>query len=370
MEENPGWFVHKDFSSWAELFEDKYHMVDFVFLGDPLYARSKTRKQDGRHCIFCNKSYPEVSFSNAAHLISKMIGNTDLYSTFECDSCNNKFSLFETDLAYFLGVGRSLVGMQENKKPPGFPGINLETRSIIYKNKNILIIKTDNANRIDNEELTQFEYQKPTYTPSNVYKLFLKCALSVLPKEVVISEYQSALSFLRGEKVLSGAHINVIRFPLSVKMPLHVYIFRKKEQSDGLPTYMASFYFHNLVISFPILLHRDDFKFINQTILLPKAPPYFLYDTDLNEISPSCYSYDLSSPLKTKNQTEELSFQFDKSQLEKAVMFDPLTGVESIETYNPSDSKYLIATQDQVTFTKEELSELIKLIEAEFGKNK
>lgn len=368
MKEKLGWFVHPAFSTWAPPFEAKYQMVDFFKTGDPAFSKYKTKKQDGRHCIFCNRSYPEATFGNAAHLISKMIGNKDLYSTFECDDCNNRFSLFETDLSYFLGIGRSFSAMHENKKIPGFAGGNLDAKSIVFNGKKILIIKTQNAEHSYSDGVAKLMYQKPTYTPANVYKLFLKCAISVLPMEVINSDYQLALSYIRGEKVLSGAHVNIFRFPLSVKMPLHIQIFHKKVKSEPIPTYIASFYFDNLVVTFPVLLHRNDLQYMNKKINLLIAPPYLVYGNDISKLAPSVSMQNLSSPIKLKYEIDELNIEFEKSQLEKAALYDPVNGTESVESFNPADSKYQIITEENVAFTKEELAELHKRIELEFMK--
>lgn len=367
MEDNPGWFAHPFYEKWAEPFEDKYQMVDMVMVGDNTFAKNKTKKKEFRHCTFCDKSHPYTKFNNDAHLLSKIIGNTNLFSTFECDSCNNKFSLFETDLASFLGLGRSITSLSNNKKAPGFPGIGLEARSIIFKDKKLMVIHKENAERNVEEGSTKLDYQKPTYTPANIYKLFLKCALSVLPQNEVIRDYKLALLYLQGGQVLTGSHINVFRFPLTVKMPLHVYIFKKKIPSDKIPTYIMSFYFDNMVVSFPVLLHCDDLIYLNETVQIPAPPPYFIHGNDLTPIVPTFTRYDLSSPLKLKFEPEEITMQFNKDDLDNATMFDTKTGELKQTVYNPAGSKYFIATEHGTVFSKEELPELMERIEQEFS---
>ena len=367
MEEKIGWYAHPAFEKWAEPFENKYQMIDMLMVGDPAFTKNKIWKQEGRHCIFCNKSYPETTFSNAAHLLSRMIGNTDLYSTFECDACNQKFSLFETDLASFLGLSRSLTGIQEAAKGPGFPGVGLKAKSILFKNKKLVVIHKEDAERNSEEGSTKLKYQKPTYTPANVYKLFLKCALSALPNDELVSDFQLALQHLQGSTVLGGAHINIFRFPISINMPLHVYMFKKKEFADKLPAYVACFYFHNLVVTLPVLLHRDDLQNLNQSIEMPASPPYFVYGNAIDKMEPSFSTHDLGSHLKLKYEPEEITLQFNKADLAKASRFDPKTGEESQTAYEPVGSKYFIATEKGVSFTKEELTELINVIDDKFA---
>lgn len=367
MEEKIGWYTHPAFEKWAAPFEEKYQMTDVLMVGDTLFARNKTHKQEGRHCNFCNRDYPETTFRNAAHLLSRMIGNTDLYSTFECDACNQKFSLFETDLASFLGLGRSITGLKEERLPPGFPGVGLEAKSILFKGKKLLVIHKENAERNIEEGSTKLQYQKPSYTPANIYKLFLKCALSVLPQDEVVSDFQLALEYLQGDKVLTGAHINIFRFSLTIDMPLHVYIFKKKTVTDKLPLYVASFYFDNLVMTIPVLLHRDDLVNLSRPIEMPAAPPYFVYGNEIDKIEPSFLTRDLSSPFKLKFEPEEIIMQYNKSDLEQSIRFDSKTGEETQTAYNPAGSKYFIGTEEGVTFTKEEMTEMIKVIDDKFS---
>lgn len=366
MKDKIGWYVHPKVKKWAKPFEDKYQMIEVIMVGDNSFPKNKIWKQEGRHCIFCDKSYPDVSFKKVAHLLPRMIGNTDLFSTFECDTCNQKFSLLESDLASFLGLSRSIVGLKDVANAPGFPGIGLEAKSILFKNKKILVIHKENAERNKEEESTKLDYLKPSYTPANIYKLFLKCALSLLPNEEVAANFQSALKHLQGGTVLGGAHINIFRFPVEISMPLHAYIFRKKQDKEQIPLYIVAFYFHNLVISAPVLLHKNDLQYLNKPVTIPAPPPYFIYGNPIDKTVPTFSTHDLSSPLKLKSEPESFILKLDKIDPEKAVCLDLKTGEESYGTYEPVGSKYFIATEQGVSFTKEELKELIEIIDDKF----
>lgn len=367
MENKLGLFPHSAFTTWAAPFENEYQMVDMIMVGDATFSKNKWRKHVNPHCIFCDKNYQETTFENAPHLLSRMIGNTDLFSTFECDKCNSLFSKFETDVASFLGVGRSITGMNEKRKAPGYPGIDLNAKSFIFNDKKLLVIHKENAERNAGEGTTKLKYQKASYIPANVYKLFLKCALSILPNAEVVKDYQLALKHLHGGTVLGGVHINIYRFPLTVNMPLHVYLFKRKSDYDKVPLYVASFYFYNLVVNVPVFLHREDVKNIGQTIQMPAAPPYFVYGCDLDPIVPTFTTHDLSSHLKLKYELEELVMQFNLSEFENSVWFDPKTGKTTEGVFNPAGSKYFIQTEAGTTFTDEEIPVLLKVIEEEFS---
>ena len=103
---------------------------------------------------------------------------------------------------------------------------------------------------------------------------------------------------------------------------------------------------------------------------MPASPPYFVYGNDINKIEPSFFTHDLSSPVKLKFEAEEIIMQFNKSDLEQSTRFDPETGEETQSAYNPAGSKYFIGTEEGVSFTKEELTELINVIGEKFSTEK
>ena len=44
-----------------------------------------------RHCRFCGKDEPTVTFKDEAHAFPAAFGNTGLFSNYECDACNHLF---------------------------------------------------------------------------------------------------------------------------------------------------------------------------------------------------------------------------------------------------------------------------------------
>ncbi len=165
--------------------------------------------------------------------------------------------------------------------------------------------------------------------------------------------------------MLAGSHICVYRYPLTVSMPLHAYIFKKKKARDKIPTYVVSFYFDHIIITLPLPLHHDDMKFYGKDVEMPLAPPYFIGGHDMGPLTATTTIEDLSSPRKLKNDTEEMTLEFNKVGHENADFYNPITGEEGWG-YNPVGSKYMIATEHDVSFTKEELKKLVAVIEEIF----
>ncbi|HSY61040.1 MAG TPA: hypothetical protein VK796_04145, partial [Cytophaga sp.] len=171
-------FPHPDFADRAKLFFNKYELLTIKGPGNPNYSKRRLKKYKDRTCRFCGRSFPVTNFYNYSHLLPQLIGNGDMYSDFECDECNVIFSSYENDLAEFLGISRSITGMSGTKKTHGFVARKLSAKSRSFIGNNILIIAPEDLKREGNK--TMITYTKNPFTPANVYRSFLKSALSLL----------------------------------------------------------------------------------------------------------------------------------------------------------------------------------------------
>jgi len=133
-------YPHPGFLENEQKFGEIYKPAGIIGVGDLRYSKSALKKEKDRLCRFCGQKYPEVSFSNRAHLMPKMIGNVDLFSDFECNECNNLFSRFETDLSYYLGISRSIIGLEDEALAPSYVAKKITAKSRSFADKNILIV--------------------------------------------------------------------------------------------------------------------------------------------------------------------------------------------------------------------------------------
>ena len=61
-------------------------------------------------CRFCKKKSPEVTFKLKAHAIPELLGNQTLFSTYDCNSCNQCFGQgIENDLGNWSKPIRNLT---------------------------------------------------------------------------------------------------------------------------------------------------------------------------------------------------------------------------------------------------------------------
>lgn len=66
-----------------------------------------------RKCRFYGKGKGDVSFKSKAHAIPQLLGNNELFTYYECDTCNKvKFHKLEDHLANFLGIWKIFSGVR------------------------------------------------------------------------------------------------------------------------------------------------------------------------------------------------------------------------------------------------------------------
>lgn len=75
-------------------------------------------------CRYCLKADTEASFQNDAHLLPRLLGNTFLLSSSECDSCNSRFSRYETAFANYMAAYRPFSQAFGKRRPPKYEFID------------------------------------------------------------------------------------------------------------------------------------------------------------------------------------------------------------------------------------------------------
>lgn len=362
-------YPHINYIEYAKMFWERYRAFEVVFSEDKRYAKPKRSDREGRICRFCGKHYPNVKFDHDAHLFPQSIGNTSLYSRFECNGCNHTFGKFESEIANFLGISRSILGLRKPSKAPGASAKTIVAKSRIFVDDNIVIVGfrendtdiTFEDNQESNARKVTIPYTKGGYIPLNVYKAFLKSALSILSDKEVKDNYKTALQLLKGEIVLkTGAFVTEFKLPFYFNYLPHAYIFQKIDHNDPIPTHVVAFYFENRIIYFPMPMHNNDLHLNKTKIEIPICPPFF-YDLEQSKTTEiSQITHDLFSSEKKTDDRENLVLIQNLDELNTAVAFDPVTG-ETISTkHDPSQTKYMIFTNGGVSIDPGQFSQFVK----------
>jgi hypothetical protein len=318
-----GAFTEKHKEQFANFIED--YEADILYFHPN--KKPKLKKSSDRVCRFCNKKEPNVTFKKIAHAISEFMGNKNLISDHECDTCNDLFSTYEDSFAKFLGIARTLSGSKGKEGIPTFknPDKKLEVRKNDL-NEGVLI----NFEEIDNKyfEIDEtgkrltIKATKHPYKPIYVYKALLKIAYGLLP-EIDLPNYENCRVLLQSdkhdEKLKGHSYLRLFGYfspGPQFKSPL-VFLWKKKADriQKNLPLRTMVLYFQNYVHQIFLPFGEEDNKInqIGKTITFKILPPFL--DEKWIEIfgQPGTIHVDLSGYDTKSNDKQSVTMKFDEA---------------------------------------------------------
>jgi len=360
------------FTTFAELkdelisFLNKYEPESLIVC--PTEKVKVLKPKSERSCRFCGRSFPETTFNKESHIIPHLLGNKYYISDFECDSCNSFFGKFENDLAYFLGIVRTIQGVSsKNKKVPTFksPGdLLIAKRTELHGVSDGVKIDLNDPSIVGlkiNHETgeSRIKFTKQPYVPLNVYKAFLKIALSIIPSKYV-EDYRKAYQLLinNSSSLAIFANIVVYELPLEHKVGAPVcFLFKKKVGAEKVITHIFSLYFQNTIFQFTLPLFEEDINigmYDGNTYSIPMCPPLLLIEPEPS----SNYSRELKnfSSLESTKEEAVILFYCDPSTLKNLMAFDPNTGTYSETTLDSDEivSIFIAPVNSKMTFTNDQ----------------
>ncbi|OQP52816.1 hypothetical protein A4H97_24260 [Niastella yeongjuensis] len=315
---NRNYFYPDQFRESAADFLTAYKLEKEISCPD---SKNKEGLKDKRSrvCRFCHRKYQHsiVTFSNDAHVFSELLGNRYLVSDFECDECNFIFSKYESDLANFLGIVRTVQSVKA-KKIPKFKSADkkLEAESTQDDNEgNIIKIRRfDGLNTVfqfdEKKQETIITYEKNPFTPLNVYKSILKMALSIVDDRH-LEDYKFAFEYLRtnnhDDKYSGFALINSYSMPLTFQYEQPAgMLFRKTNNNDNLFTHVFSFSALNQIFQIVLPFNRQDVPHytVPGGVNVLWCPPLFDEDNEAAIRSIHCNLHNLNSTERLRHQKE------------------------------------------------------------------
>lgn len=308
----------------------------------------KKKPISDRICRFCNKNSTETSFKTRTHIISELFGRNLGISDHECDTCNNFFSTFESDMANFLGLNRSINALGLQTPPTFLSGDgSIKAKRNTFKGFNGIEIKAIKDGAIKKKEKGNIEFTviNNPYTPINIFKCLLKIALTVIPDKEV-SKYSPCLKFIMQDEYASNfaqhakqIHIGVLGFTVSIPK---VFIFKKRDCESKLPTHWIKLYFQNSYIQYYLPYYEDDKTLlVGEELYTPLCPPLIRAATQPIGTAKRLEKVDLSSYEKTKGELKKLNLTFDENLLDEADNSDGFNSDEIVSVFITKDSGLL-----------------------------
>ncbi len=180
--------MDEDTEERLKYFENNYDLISNYNLKD---IKGKDEEvflgtKENKICRFCGRKEPEVTFDEKAHAIPELMGNKSLFTYYECDDCNRRFcKKLEKHLAAFMGISRTILGIEGKKRIPQYDKNNDK----IYNKNGTVIVQTtiDNESNILEHNVMnktmKIITKKDRYIPLSVYKCFVKMVLSIIDEK-------------------------------------------------------------------------------------------------------------------------------------------------------------------------------------------
>jgi HNH endonuclease len=260
-------FLKPEIQELFKFINTLYEFKPFIWMNN---NHKKLRPRIERTCRFCGKSYPEVKFSNKAHIIPELIGNKMAFSDFECDTCNCKFGIYESDFANYLGIFRTIAEITGKKGVPKFTSHKVELR-IEQAFKNNIDIKLRELN-IENkllynekEGILRIITKGNPYSSINVFRCLLKSAISLVDTED-LKHLSNTIKFLLDDKYCTDPSndfiftIHQYFIPGNFNTDPFVIQYKKRINFIGYaaPSLIFIFYIRNIIIQLAIPFHEKD----------------------------------------------------------------------------------------------------------------
>jgi hypothetical protein len=311
-----------ELESELNVFFEDYYIDDIIFHPD---KKPTLKQKKDRFCRFCNKGMPDVTFRKDAHTIPQLTGNRNMISDFECDTCNSLFSKYESQLAYFLGVSRSLSFL---KGQEGLPKYKSPDKKLIIEED-----KTDNKIKIISDGLENIHWEideknrkikifsvKHPYIPIDVFKSLIKMGLCYID-EIDIDNFKSAFKILQTDEhnnKITGNPIFRLYMHLFAGPPIPIpiiYKMRRKEDAvhEYCPAYCFVIYFGNYIFQFFMPYFTPDAEITKKhgKVHLPTCPPLLGKPRSEYFGIPQRGVFDLSGRDKVVRENQVITMSFD-----------------------------------------------------------
>jgi hypothetical protein len=241
----------------AAAFYDKHYAA-----AEPIFLRPGIELMLGsadhpKHCRFCDKDEPEVTFKDEAHALPAAFGNTGLFSNYECDACNHLFGEgIENHLGNWSKPMRTLSrikgrnGVPTIKKPGPGQGWRVEYSDTGFQ---LMEYEEEPFFEVDEEaKQIRFELYRDTYIPIAALKGLVKIGLTLIP-DVETPHFRETYDWIRD---MDHSRNFVAEFPVfrtfvpgTMRNDLIVLILmRRRDGVDTVPYTFFTFAYGNEVL--------------------------------------------------------------------------------------------------------------------------
>ena len=297
-----------------------YESLDRNYTISALYHLNEDNKivlkdSEEYHCRFCGQTKDKTHFKKKAHVLSRFIGNTKLFSTYECDECNERvFSPIESSFAEYMKLFHTMTRVSGYRGVPSYKP-DMQGKSRIDVEQGELSIKAFEGEapivEIDEDNHSVVVKGRRSYVPQNVFKALVKMAVSIMPESELVN-IPETLNWLQGKKIVGKFIANFRMYGGMNRLPFITALLmkRKENHTDKVPAYIFMLAYDYFAFTIPIPFCELDRCYIGEDISMTVIPTPFDFHS-----SPITYKWiDFSSPDKVSNEQCSVSMHFERME--------------------------------------------------------
>lgn len=282
-------------------FFKNYKEIAHIYFHNRLETRKKSysgNKGVSQKCALCNKSKPEVKFTQDCHTIPTSLGNTIFLTHEECNTCNSTHGTTIEDALANMFITNRIIGHVKGRKYPKITSTNGDRFGISSTTGGIELITKENGDIKVNRGKKDISFQVPIakYKPYDALRGILKSAWFHLPMEERKHLPELLSYILNQSKDPIDAYFATL--PGNGYEHTTLQIFKSKKSINNKHSYLVIFKFVNTIVFW--FSNKDQKK---------HSFPTFIYKHHENEGQIKLVLYNL----KRENiwgGEQELSFNF------------------------------------------------------------
>ena len=262
----------------ADFYDKHYAGAEPIFLkpGMKLMLGSDERP---RHCRFCRKDEPAVTFKDEAHALPAAFGNTGLFSNYECDACNHLFGEgIESHLGNWTKPMRTLSqikgrsGVPTIKKPGPEKGWRVQ-----HSGTGLQLKEYEPFFEVDEEaKRLRFELHRDTYIPVAALKGLVKIGLTLIT-DVETQHFLETFDWIRDTDHLRNFVSDLPVFRTFIPGPMRndlivLVLMRRRADIDTVPYAFFTFAYGNHVLQVFLPSISQDKCINGKPLSLPPFP--------------------------------------------------------------------------------------------------
>ena len=304
----------------SEFYRENYETTRLEVL-DGTRKRLVLRDEQHSGCRFCRLLPPLVTFRREAHAIPEMLGNHELVSAYECDSCNRLFGkTIELDLGRWTLPSRSLLGIGGKKRRHPIAQDRDGSWKVQAGDNTILFEKQEDGSLVVEDPASNsmsINIPRGPYVPVAVLKALVRIGLMLIPGSD-IEEFTDALDWIRTPSLVTTSDRR-FRFPIGHtfvpgnprKDRVLFFLLRRKAPNGLLPYTFLIFGYGMEMFQVQIPAFRKDQVWRRDHPIIPFFPVSLF--VGVNRLVAQQSVLDLTSAVTVRTQAASFRATYESS---------------------------------------------------------